>query len=476
MDSVLYIQQIQILGPTGVVGTIQGSNGNIVVSNFEGGSTGPTGDLGPTGPIGTGPTGDVGPTGQQGAIGPTGQQGATGPTGQQGATGPTGQQGATGPTGQQGATGPTGQQGATGPTGIGANAAVGVYASSINSVVVITIQAANAARYGGSGFFIAIPESTNYDPANYGYILTAGHVIVDPTTNQLCNNIWIHVSYPTPRSYQVDGSTTRVIGLDKLADVALIRIAGSGFSPLSYKDSRTQLSVGDPANVIGYPLLDDIQSITRGIVRDTKFADANVPESIFTDASIFGGNSGGPVIADDNKVIGILSWGLTGYENMNGAVASYLFMPIIKYFLDNYTSGTVSFPKGYVGLSYSYISPFNLMDYPNLSTITGVRVLNFDTSVRKYFNFYDVITEVAGIPIGAQNDQYPFFTPIHLNPPGSTLMMKCRPYVSTTNSYIAESTIYVTLSTMTSTSDTFLSSIRAAPYVWPESMAYKSNT
>ncbi len=433
MDSKLYIEQINIMGPTGIVGTIQGSNGNIVVSNLVGGTTGATGAVGPTGA-----TGAVGPTGTTGAVGPTGATGAVG------------------------------------PTGPASNSAVGVYSSTINSVVIITIQAANAARYGGSGFFITIPESTNYDPNNYGYILTAGHVIVDPTTNQVCNNIWVHVSYPTPRSYQVDGSTTRVIGLDKFADVALLRIAGSGFAPLSYKDSRTQLNVGDPVNVIGYPLLDDIQSITRGIVRDTKFADSTVPESVFTDASIFGGNSGGPVITDDNKVIGILSWGLTGYENMNGAVASYIFKPIVKYFVDNYSSGVVSYPKGYLGVAYSYISPFQLMDYPNLSTIQGIYITNFDRSIPKYFNFYDVITEVAGTPIGTTNNTFPFFTPIHLNPPGSTLFMKYRPYISSTNSYISESSIYVTLSAMTSTSDTFLSSIRAAPYTWSESMAYKS--
>jgi hypothetical protein len=47
-------------------------------------------------------------------IGPTGQQGPTGPIGSQGATGPTGP---TGPIGSQGATGPTGPQGFTGPQG-----------------------------------------------------------------------------------------------------------------------------------------------------------------------------------------------------------------------------------------------------------------------------------------------------------------------------------------------------------------------
>lgn len=424
----IYASEVAILGPTGgIVGSLRGGDGSLVFEGYAG-ETGPTGVEGPTG-----------------APGATGSQGVGGPTG------------------------------STGPSG-STNGAL-VYTNSINSVVVITIQATNGARYGGSGSFVAIPESGNYDPSNYGYVLTAGHVIVDPTTNQLCNNIWIHVSHPTPRSYQVDGATTRVLGLDKIADVALLRIAGAGFSPLSYKDSRTHVNIGDPVNIIGFPLLNDIQSLTRGVVRDYKYSSANVPESVFTDASIFGGNSGGPVITDDGLQIGILSWGLTGHENMNGAVASYLFVPIIRYFIDNYVSGPVNFPKGYVGISYNYVSPFLLMDYPELSTIEGIEVLGFDLSVPKYFNFYDIITEVQGTRIGNTNAAFPFFTEVHLERPTSTVTVKYRPYISSTNIYFSpESTISVTLSAFTSTSDTFLSSVHSSPYVWSESMAFKKTS
>ena len=101
-----------------------------------GGSTGPTGTFGPTGPgVGaTGPTGEAGVTGPASATtGPTGSK-VTGPTGAQGMTGApsmvTGPTGAvrTGPTGIVGGTGPTGAASSvsgptgashTGPTGIG---------------------------------------------------------------------------------------------------------------------------------------------------------------------------------------------------------------------------------------------------------------------------------------------------------------------------------------------------------------------
>jgi hypothetical protein len=76
------------------------------------GSTGVTGDIGPTGQMGsTGVTGDIGPTGQMGSTGVTGD---IGPTGQMGSTGVTGD---IGPTGQMGDTGSTGDIGPTGPSG-----------------------------------------------------------------------------------------------------------------------------------------------------------------------------------------------------------------------------------------------------------------------------------------------------------------------------------------------------------------------
>ncbi len=480
MAAQIYASNILIMGPTGVVGTISGSADHIMIPNLLGGATGPTGALGPTGPYGF--TGFTGPTGEQGLTGPTGAIGVQGSTGSVGSTGPTGNQGATGTTGPTGATGtqgytgPTGIQGPTGQQGAGANAAATVYANSINSVVVITILTASSQIYGGSGNFVTIPESTNYNPASYGYVLTAAHVVVDPGTNAICNDIWIHITYPSNISYKVNGTSVRVMGVDKIADVALLRIDGASFSPLSYKDSRTQLSVGDPINIIGYPLLNDIQSITRGVVRDYKFSDSSTPESIFTDASIFGGNSGGPVIADDGYQVGILSWGLSGIENMNGAVASYLFKPIIKYFCDNYAGSPVSFPKGYLGINNSYVSPTLPMSYSNIK-IEGVRITGFDPTVPKYFNFYDIITQVGSERIGQLNSQFPFFTAVHLTRPTSTLQVNYIRFVSSTNSYNStESSTIVTVSVFNPAADVLFSSYHSKPLPWPEGVPFPTNS
>jgi hypothetical protein len=274
----------------------------------------------------------------------------------------------------------------------------------------------------------------------------------------------------------VNGTSVRVMGVDKVADVALLRIDGGSFVPLSYKDSRTQVSIGDPINIIGYPLLYDIQSITRGIVRDYKYADSNVPESIFTDASIFGGNSGGPAITDDGYQIGILSWGLSGFENMNGAVASYLFKPIIIYFCNNYGGSPVSYPKGYLGINYRYVGPTTVMSFPELK-MEGIRITEFDSTVPKYFNFFDVITQVESEPIGQLNNEFPFFTAIHLRPPTSQINVTYLRYISSSLSYnTTPVTSTITVSAFNPAFDVFFSSYHSSPVKWPADLPLPSRS
>lgn len=371
-----------------------------------------------------------------------------------------------GETGPQGIQGVQGTQGPQGPAGTGSGSSssvtnsVNVYSSCINSVVAISIRSVTNSIYGGSGFFIALPNNTfNYNPSIYGYVLTAAHVIIDPSNNQVCSNIWIHTSHPQNMTYKVNGTSVRVMGVDRIADIALLRIDGSGFIGLQISNSRTNLSIGESINIIGYPLLDDIQSITRGIVRDNKFSDSYVPESVLTDATIFGGNSGGPIIKDNNSVVGILSWGTSGTEGMNGGIASYLFQPIINYFITSYSSFILYYPKGYLGI-YTVPVSFTLpMAYSQLK-IEGFRIIGFDYSITPKFNLYDIITEINGIRLGILNSQFPLFTEVHLKTPGSSITVKYIPYNSSTGNYGAETTKQVTVENFNNVEDYLFNNAR----------------
>ncbi|MEK4631940.1 MULTISPECIES: BclA C-terminal domain-containing protein [Bacillus] len=134
------------------------------------GSTGATGDTGPTGFTGatgvTGPTGSTGATGVTGPTGFTGATGVTGPTGFTGATGGTGPTGSTGATGGTGPTGITGATGVTGPTGsTGATGGTGPTGSTGTS---LTATSGYASNTGGGvvavivgGTTISLPNEQN---------------------------------------------------------------------------------------------------------------------------------------------------------------------------------------------------------------------------------------------------------------------------------------------------------------------------
>jgi S1-C subfamily serine protease len=263
------------------------------------------------------------------------------------------------------------------------------------------------------------------------------------------------------------------MGYDTIGDIALIRINSGIYASLHLPviDSRTQLLIGEYINAIGNPQASDPQSMTRGVVRDNKYQytyDTSAPpdpteyyaapESVFTDASIYGGNSGGPVITDSNKVVGIVSWGKDPEENLNGAVASYLFMPVITYFCTNYSNTVVSYPKGYIGVYYSNINYSDVMASSTITKIEGIFVNTVDTSSPTYpasqFQESDIITHVDGVPIGTYNSQYPFFTAIHLKPPGTqTVITYTRPPAR------VPTNVTITLAVFNSANDRFLKGV-----------------
>jgi hypothetical protein len=149
---------------------------------------------------------------------------------------------------------------------------------------------------------------------------------------------------------------------------------------------------------------------------------------------------------------------------MNGGVGSYLFKPILEYIADNYSNTYVNYPKGYLGLVYQNIGVTDLMTYPALKKIEGIKVTGLDpTIVPARFSTNDVITEVEGVRIGQMNQQVPFFSEIHLRRPTSTITVKYIPWDTNTNNYLSETSKSVTLATFNPARDMMFSNVRYFP-------------
>lgn len=110
-----------------------------------------------------------------------------------------------------------------------------------------------------------------------------------------------------------DPVNARVLGVSECSDLAVIQMEGDGYSALQYRTDN--VAAGLDVYAAGYPAsdantIDEVDyTLTRGIISSTS-ADgetswASVDEVVEHDARIRGGNSGGPLLDDSGRIVGI---------------------------------------------------------------------------------------------------------------------------------------------------------------------------
>jgi putative serine protease PepD len=198
-----------------------------------------------------------------------------------------------------------------------------VYNASKNAVTYIVADTPEG-QATGSGFVV----STD------GLIVTNDHV-VDGASQ-------VQVKIGTRDKAQA----ATVVGADPSRDLALLKVDASNLPTLSLDDSSS-VSVGDPTYAIGNPFGLD-HTLTTGIVsamqRNLQAPDgAKISGAIQTDAALNPGNSGGPLLDADGKVIGVNSQIQTGSTNgaEGGNVGIGFAIPsnTVKSFIDQAKSG-----------------------------------------------------------------------------------------------------------------------------------------
>ena len=127
-----------------------------------------------------------------------------------------------------------------------------------------------------------------------GLILTNAHV-VDGASQ-------VVVKLADRREYKA-----KVLGVDKLTDIAVLKIDAKGLKPVKFGDP-SKVRVGEWVLAIGSPYGFE-NSVTAGIVSATSRAlpDGTYVPFIQTDAAVNPGNSGGPLFNMRGEVIGINS-------------------------------------------------------------------------------------------------------------------------------------------------------------------------
>ena len=177
----------------------------------------------------------------------------------------------------------------------------GIYDSALRSVVQVRVQQDRGQQGSfGNQQTPATGEGTGFVWSEEGYVVTNHHVVDSADRITLVF---------------VDGSEfdASVVGSDAASDLAVLKIdlPTEGLLALPLGDSD-QLNVGQLAVAIGSPFGQEF-SMTSGIIsalgRLLQAADTNYsnPEIIQTDAPVNPGNSGGPLLDRQGRVIGIIS-------------------------------------------------------------------------------------------------------------------------------------------------------------------------
>jgi putative serine protease PepD len=140
-----------------------------------------------------------------------------------------------------------------------------------------------------------------------------------------------------------------VVGADPSRDLALLKVDASNLKTLSLGDSSS-VGVGDATYAIGNPFGLD-HTFTTGIVsalnRQLQAPDGTtIDGAIQTDAALNPGNSGGPLLDADGKVIGVNSQIQTGSdsgaESGNVGIGFAIPASTVKSFVDEAKSGKLA--------------------------------------------------------------------------------------------------------------------------------------
>jgi len=115
-----------------------------------------------------------------------------------------------------------------------------------------------------------------------------------------------------------------VLGTDPARDLALLYVEDvpPGVTPIQEASLET-VEPGDDVAVVGHPK-GFLWSLTRGIVSAVR-SKYPMGESqgtvIQTQTPIAPGNSGGPLLTMEGRLIGVITWQLAGSQGLNGAIA-----------------------------------------------------------------------------------------------------------------------------------------------------------
>jgi S1-C subfamily serine protease len=236
-----------------------------------------------------------------------------------------------------------------------------IYQSNYKGVVEITTTGATSTPFGGQQEQQAQGSGWVFD--SEGHIVTNQHVVAG--ANSIAVHFWNGATY-----------SAKLLGTDRSTDLAVIKVKApsSLLQPMKLGDSGN-LQVGDGVVAIGSPFGLE-ETVTSGIVSALHRAmqapnGFTITNSIQTDAAINHGNSGGPLLNAQGKVVGVnaqIQSESGGNDGVGFAVPSNTVATIVPQLI-----GSGKAEHAYLGVQLQAV-PDNVAS--QLGMVAGVEVAN----------------------------------------------------------------------------------------------------
>jgi S1-C subfamily serine protease len=252
-------------------------------------------------------------------------------------------------------------------------------------------------------------------------IMTDGHILTNNHVVEAAQDLNVVLADGEQRP-------AKLVGTDKFADIAIIKIEGAIPAAASLGNSD-KLVAGESVIAIGSPLGDLKNTVTVGVISATgRSLDSGngyqLMDMIQTDAAINHGNSGGPLVDLAGEVIGIntLIVRSSGFssdtaEGLGFAVPSNTARAIAEQIVQK-----GYFSRPYMGIRYQWITPEMASMY-NLPVEWGAYVAQLDANspaARGGLQRGDIITKIGGQML---DDSHPYINALFAQSPGATIQL-----------------------------------------------------
>jgi S1-C subfamily serine protease len=258
---------------------------------------------------------------------------------------------------------------------------------------------------GGGSAFVFTPD---------GLILTNSHVVHGATS--------IHVSLPDGRRFPA-----HTIGDDPTTDLAVIRVdAPPNLVAAPLGDSQ-KLRVGQLAIAIGNPYGFQ-HTVTAGVVSALgrslrSYSGRLIDDVIQTDASLNPGNSGGPLVTSDGRVVGVNTATIVGAQGLCFAIGINTAKFVVSRLLQD---GRIR--RSYIGVEAQTVPLHRRLvrfyDLPQESGVVVLLVSDASPAQKAGLREGDVIIALDGKPVAGVDDLHRLLTEAHVGVSSSLAVLR----------------------------------------------------